>query len=1255
MIPAYGNASSASENGGSPSHRAVRLDQRHPLLAGNVGSDPDLYRLDVTDPTMAAFASSSAAPLLDLTPGNPRSRVGSSVSSTRRGTPSVSLRGSRAPSPARGGARSLAVATKPPPPSSPMGSGGGGGGGRASRQGKRRNSDALDQEEWMLAAVHSDSAQSRSRSRSQSSSEAAGAHAPMDHPYRSSRRHPPWRRFASALGACITFPCWLPGLAWHALVRSLRRPPPHLARSFTVPLLLDQRPARRREFPPNVVRNQKYSLFSFLPLVLYEQFKFFFNLYFLLVALSQFVPALKVGYLVTYVAPLAFVLLVTLAKEAADDWARRQRDREANSQCYDVLDAITAQFHPVPSAELAVGDIVRLAKNQRVPADMVLLHTHERAGTCFIRTDQLDGETDWKVRVAVPATHAMVAQQAGARDPDACLAYVVLRVDAEPPSRDIHAFSGTIAVESVTAGSTLTAPEPLTADHMLWMNTVVASDPVVACVVYTGADTRAVRNTSHATAKIGLLDHELNQLAKILFAVTFALSGFMVYGAGLHGPWGVYLVRFLILFSSIIPISLRVNLDFAKTYYARCMERDPDMPETVVRTSTIPEDLGRIEFLLTDKTGTLTRNEMEMKKVHLGTMAFGSDALEDLRALVLGDPAPTPMTAIPSTWGGGSSGGAARTRDMAVRARELVLALALCHNVTPVVSETDGSVMLQAASPDEMALVRFAQNMGLALVHRDQQSMTIKFPDGQERSYTIVAVFPFTSESKRMGIVVQDTTQGSSGEALFYEKGADTVMARLVAHNDWIDEECGNMAREGLRTLVVARKRLTADTLARFLREYQAARTALTDRAAATARVISQWLERDLEPLGVTGVEDKLQDDVRPTLEALRNAGIKVWMLTGDKVETATCIALSSKLVARTQALYTVTDVRDAHAARAELDRLGHAAMRGGDACLIIDGPSLATCLDACPAEFLAVASRLGCVVCCRCAPTQKAQITTLIKTTTGKRVLAIGDGGNDVAMIQAADVGVGIFGKEGRQAALAADFAVPQFAHLTRLLLWHGRNSYQRSAKLAQFIIHRGLIITVMQAVFSAMYYFAPIALFQGMLLVGYTTIYTNAPVFSLILDHDVPADLALLFPELYRDLVKGRALSYRTFFAWLLVSVYQGGAIMMLALLLFDRDLVHMVAISFTALIVNELVMVMVEIVTWHRYMAYALIATVAVYVASMAILPEFDMSFVLTTAFVAKVAAMAAISCVPLVVLHRAKLHFAPPSYQKLVNHH
>ena len=157
-----------------------------------------------------------------------------------------------------------------------------------------------------------------------------------------------------------------------------------------------------RSFPSNKLNNQKYNIITFVPLVLYHQFKFFFNLFFLFIALSQFFKALRVGFLFTFVAPLTFVLAITMIKEAVDDFSRMKRDRDLNLKKLEVMKK--GCWKKTPSQSLRVGQLVKVSKDERVPADLVLLYTTEKAGTVFIRTDQLDGETDWKLRRAVNFT-----------------------------------------------------------------------------------------------------------------------------------------------------------------------------------------------------------------------------------------------------------------------------------------------------------------------------------------------------------------------------------------------------------------------------------------------------------------------------------------------------------------------------------------------------------------------------------------------------------------------------------------------------------------------------------------------------------------------------------------------------------------------------------------------------------------------------------------------------------------------------------
>lgn len=1161
------------------------------------------------------------------------------------------------------------------------------------------------------------------------------------------------------------------------------------------------------KYPPNAVSNAKYTPVSFLPRTLYNEFSFFFNMYFLLVALSQVIPALRIGYLSTYIAPLAFVLAVTLGKEAMDDVGRRRRDKDANSERYDVLEfeesvaglpmrpaskkdtsnilrkkkkkgrrgsaVISEDYHEQdsqspqhqatstmvrevskPSRELRVGDILVMTKDRRLPADVIILKSFSNdsasaaetsksydsanvdiveesesalidadtdeaspppaplvnetttedpsaGGEAFIRTDQLDGETDWKLRLASPLTQDLPPEQ-----------FQRLRLTAGKPDKKVNDFVGTLEllpaqrkaydpyIDREADGEPSGVPErvgtrsiPLSIDNTAWANTVLASSSTVyAVVIYTGPETRAALSTSPSRSKTGLLEWEINSLTKILCFLTLALSVILVALEGFDTtdgqPWYVSCMRFLILFSTIVPISLRVNLDMGKSVYAWFIERDKGIPDTVVRTSTIPEDLGRIEYLLSDKTGTLTQNEMELKKIHVGTVSYANEAMDEVSSYIRAAFSDLDTLFLPSANNNaGFTSGTRSRREIGLRVRDLVLALALCHNVTPTTEENiDGDTFTsyQASSPDEIAIVQWTEQVGLRLLHRDRKTITLQFASNDRIvvRVQILNIFPFTSDSKRMGIIVKflysDKTSGSeasNSDLFFFQKGADTVMTSIVSANDWLDEETANMAREGLRTLVIGRKALSSEQYTAFTSEYASASLSLHDRDNAMSKIIKRHLEHDLELLGVTGVEDKLQHAIKPSLELLRNAGIKIWMLTGDKVETARCVAVSSKLVSRGQYIHTVAGLKRKEAA---LDALSLLHSRP-TAALLIDGQSLATYLIHHREPFISLAVRLPAVIACRCSPDQKAAVAKLIREYTKKRICCIGDGGNDVSMIQAADVGVGIVGKEGRQASLAADFSITQFSHLTKLLVWHGRNSYKRSAKLAQFVIHRGLIISVCQTVFSVASKFEPIALYRDWLLVGYATLYTMAPVFSLVLDRDVDEGLANLYPELYKELTTGRSLSYRTFFAWVAISVYQGIVIQGGSQLLVQnfstidaqstlvrndtdtnsdadihksQDFMRMVSVSFTALVINELVMVAAEITTWHPVMISTLLGTAGIYFASIPFLGEyFDLRFIVSVGFVWRTAAVAAVALGPVYAGKLIRRAIRPPSYRKV----
>lgn len=577
----------------------------------------------------------------------------------------------------------------------------------------------------------------------------------------------------------------------------------------------------------------------------------------------------------------------------------------------------------------------------------------------------------------------------------------------------------------------------------------------------------------------------------------------------LHGSnsnnWLILFFRYLLLLSSIIPISLRVNLDFAKLFFSYMINNDNEIQGTVARNSQIPEELGRVQFLLTDKTGTLTQNDMVFKKLSLESALFTSESMKELEKHVRRncEKSEGPLKDVADRLNEAKTIGEEgytykkqkkHRRDKENVVRDLVTALALCHNVTPVIE--DSQRVFQASSPDEIALVQLAEDLKMKLVSRDQNLIVIETPLGKQESYNILACFPFSSETKRMGIILKHL---ESQRIIFYLKGADTVMKWKVpeVQRGFLQDECELLAREGLRTLVITQKLLKEGDYLIWKKGFDEANLLLQNRDLTVRKQI-ELLEADMEFLGVTGVEDKLQEDVCQTLEGLKQAGINIWMLTGDKLETATCIAISAGLKSKNQELFILKEMEDPLQVQNALSEFNN---KSSNHVLIIDGISLKTGLDPQYQKFFfEVACKAEAVICCRCSPTQKAIITECIKIYTGKKTCGVGDGGNDVGMIQAADVGIGIVGKEGRQAALASDFSILKFKYLSKLLLWHGRLSYKRAAVMSQFVIHRGLIISIIQLAFIIMFYYVAIPVYNGMLMLGYATIFTTLPVFCLV-----------------------------------------------------------------------------------------------------------------------------------------------------------
>lgn len=1020
----------------------------------------------------------------------------------------------------------------------------------------------------------------------------------------------------------------------------------------------------------NEVLNHKYNLITFIPVVLFNQFKLFGNLFYLIMTITQFIDELKVGFLFSYLSPLAIVVGVSMLKELYDDINRRIQDKRTNAEEYLVHRPPTMNLDKsfteiIQSKFLKIGDIVELKENQRVPADMVLLKTYNDSGEnhTFIRTDQLDGETDWKLRKAPGLLQKMDVYD---------IINLQGHIEYQPPSKKIYNFEGVLEFQETDG---MIKKESLGLENTVWASTILASKKVIGVVIFTGDETRARMNSSVPKNKYGILDMELNRLNIFLFFIMVLLSLVLTFLKKQSGWTTIFVFfRFIVLFCGIIPISLRVNLDISKTFFSFSINRDKTIPGTIARNSTIPEELGRITYVFSDKTGTLTKNEMIFKTIAMESDVFTEESFNDL-TLLLSDECKNvngPMVDLINYCEEKSLSSSSsilleekkpkrKRRNRAKVIRDTITAMVLCNNVTPIIEsqnpEDYSKITYQASSPDEVALVKFADKLNMKLIYRTDTEVKIQNANGVIEEYEILANFPFSSDTKRMGIVLRSKAYG---HIIFYLKGAENVIEKFVKeeYKGYIKENAENLATKGLRTLVLTQKIISKDNFAKWQEEYNSALTSMENRKEKIAEAISK-LENNMDFLCVTGVEDLLQDDVNTTLENLRNAGMKIWMLTGDKIETATCISISAGLKAKNHKIFTIRydffkDLNQQQAISSMNDYFTKYQNYVKDPHIfIIDGDSLELALKHCEKEFFETAMKAPSVVCCRCSPTQKRIIVKTIKKYTTLRTAAVGDGGNDVAMIQEADVGIGIVGKEGLQASLAADFSILKFNYLNTLLLWWGRLSYKNTSQMANFVIHRGLIISLIQFIFSLMFYYNAVALYNGVLILGYSTIFTSFPSISVLLDRDTEISNVMKFPALYKALLRGRELSLKNFLWWVFKSVFQAGVIMFCAIFLFEQNIyLKIVTVTFTVLIFVEILNVYTEIQKFHIIMIISLVGTALTYTLTLLFFPSIlDVYFIFTFDIIWRLLVIA-ISCwLPFYLISIIKKKCFPEEYEKL----
>ncbi|KAK4656686.1 drs2 neo1 protein [Podospora pseudocomata] len=1120
-------------------------------------------------------------------------------------------------------------------------------------------------------------------------------------------------------------------------------------------ILLSPGRARRKPFKDertgkpyvsNAIRSSRYTIWSFLPKQLFFQFKKLANFYFLVIGILQMVPGLSTTGTYTTIGPLLAFVALSMAKEGWDDYRRYKLDVRENRSGAWVLDPEAAagggqgrkgrlpgglvrrskktegkegemtvlelkgteseggvveekpsQWVRTEWQDIRVGDVIRLERDDAVPADIVLLHATNENGIAYIETMALDGETNLKSKQASPLLAKHCASVAG-------MGAVEAEVVSEDPNIDLYNYEGRVTVGGET--------RPLTLNEVVYRgSTLRNTKEATGLVINTGEECKIRMNANkNVRAKAPKMQRSLNRIVLLLVVFVFVLAGGLTAGYTMwrrDEEWRAFylsgetvqlshvFISMLIALNTLIPLSMYVSLELVKLGQLLLLH-DVEMYDEVndtpakFNTTTILEDLGCVGYVFSDKTGTLTENLMQFRKMSVAGTAWLHDmdvsyvAPEGGRPSISGRPS---VSQRPSFSGWKSSVRPTnaqpelRTDEMidyiqkkpntpfSRQARQFILCLALCHTCLPEEDE-NGKIDYQAASPDELALVRAAAQLGYIVVKRTTESVTVRMEHGTgadtEETCQILDVIEFSSKRKRMSIVLRMP----DGRICVFTKGADSVilprlkqrtlamqtataverrasmrksveqekafqrraslqtpaaaqrrsmdlmrrslaldrksswrksmvsegldnwlarreadgldapgneeayqtprqsmarnrsleLARLAAFDPldgMVDEQLAvnegavfercfqhvdDFATEGLRTLMYSYRYLEEDEYKAWKEIYLEATTSLVNRQEQIENA-AEIIEQDYELAGATAIEDKLQQGVPETIDKLRRANIKVWMLTGDKRETAINIAHSARICKPFSEVYILDvshgDLQDRiNATLTDVSR-GMAP----HSVVVIDGQTL-TIVDDDPQLrllFFDLVARVDSVICCRASPSQKANLVKCIRRQVPSAVtLAIGDGANDVAMLQCAHLGIGINGREGTQAARISDYSIGQFRFLSRLLFVHGRWCYARTGKYILATFWKEIVFYLIQAQYQHYNGYTGTSIFESTSLAVFNTLFTSlCVILPGILETDLSAETLLAVPELYSFGQKSQSFNFKLWLYWMVLGI--------------------------------------------------------------------------------------------------------------------
>ncbi|KAL0352712.1 UNVERIFIED_CONTAM: putative phospholipid-transporting ATPase 5 [Sesamum angustifolium] len=948
---------------------------------------------------------------------------------------------------------------------------------------------------------------------------------------------------------------------------------------------------------------------------------------------------------VSVIAPLVFVVGLSMLKEAIEDWHRFLQDRNVNSR----------------RVKVHVGNGLFVQKSW----ESLLVETLSK----LARTSTF--QTNLKAKRSLETTLGL--------DEDAAFCKFKATVRCEDPNPSLYTFVGNLDLEKESY--------PLSPSQLLLRDSKLRNTEFVyGVVIFSGPDTKAIRNSTRSPSKRSRVERKMDRVIYLLFGMMVLISLISAVGSALYTKSGnskiwylrlhddtdnlfnpedpmssglLQFVRALVLYGYLIPISLYVSIELVKVLQAMLINKDLAMYDEATgktveaRTSNLNEELGQVEMILSDKTGTLTCNQMEFRKCSIEGISYGGEVTEvDLaasrrmnidveryrysldgsdstgRSIEMFDLSTADGSTEKDVLGfhqgsedtkTGNSRISSSQKETAVKGfnfrdnrlmdkmwiyrsnvSDMIMffrVMALCHTGIPVEENRGNKIMYEAESPEEVAFLIAAQEFGFKFCQRTQSTMVVQELDPSsglemKREYKLLNLLEFNSSRKRMSVIVSN----EDGEIFLLCKGADDVIFDRLADNGRTYQQATVMhlsmyAEDGLRTMVFAYKKVGLPEYENWSSVFRKAKATIGPEREELLENASEMIEKELLLLGAVAVEDKLQKGVPECIDKLAQAGFKIWLLTGDKKETAVNIGFACSLLRHdmkqlhlclrkeSPSNLQMKDVKEEILCQLQSYNLLITAEDGeGDPfALVVDGKALEVSLSYdVRNQFLSVAMKCDVVICCRVSPKQKALITRTVKEHSGKTVLAIGDGANDAVM--------------------ASDFSLPQFRFLERLLIVHGHWCYKRISKMILYFVYKNIAFGLTLFYYNTFTGFSGQDLYDDWYMVMFNVLLTSLPVISLgVLEQNVSSDVCLKFPALYQEGQRNICFSWKRIIGWILNGILASIAVFTINIYVlfpsaFDKegnlaDIEHIGTITYTCVIwtVNCQIALMISHFTW------------------------------------------------------------------------